>query len=143
MQVGDELAPYVFEVDRSQLRLFAKAIGETRAEYVDGAAARAAGWRDLPAPATFAFSIAMNPANPFDMLDAIGAELAQVLHGGQAFEYFAPICAGDAIVVRRRLVEAFEKKNGALKFFVFEARLDNEDGETFCIARQTVVVRAQ
>jgi acyl dehydratase len=142
MQVGDELAPYAFEVDRSQLRLFAKAIGEMRAEYSDCAAARAAGWRDLPAPPTFAFTIAMNPSTPFDMLDAIGAKLAQVLHGGQAFEYFAPICAGDVISVRRRLVEAFEKKNGALRFFVFEAQLDNEAGETLCIARQTVVVRA-
>lgn len=142
LNVGDELPQLVFEVDRSQLRLFAKAIGEQRPEYLESAAARAAGYRDIVAPPTFAFGISINPASQFEIIEAVGADLGSVLHGEQSFDYKQPICAGDLIFVHRRLAEAYEKKNGALKFFVVEGHLDNAAGEILCETRQTIVVRS-
>lgn len=79
--LGRQLSSFTFDVERSQLLLFAKAIGEQRPMYLDVDAARAAGYRDLPAPATFPFTIGMNPADQFDMLKAIDVDPARVLHG--------------------------------------------------------------
>jgi len=142
--VGRDLGTFTFDVERSQLRLFAKAIGETRTLYTDTAAARAAGYRDVPAPPTFAFSIGMNPDDPFDMLRALGVDLARVLHGEQSFEYSRPICAGDRVRVHRKVVDAYEKRGGALAFFVVQLTYeDARSRELFCTARQTIIVRSQ
>lgn len=143
-RIGREAPVFEVTVEPFQLRLFAKAIGETRREYLDPAAARAMGYRDLPAPPTFAFSLAMRPQDPFDLLRLLDVDLARVLHGEQSFEYFEPICAGDRVRVSRRVVEAYEKKGGALQFYVAEVRCDDAATErTFCTARQTIAVRAK
>lgn len=142
--IGLEFEAFTFDVERSQLRLFAKAIGETRPLFTDAEAAIAAGYSDLPAPPTFAFSIGMNPADPFDMLKALKVDLARVLHGDQSFEYVRAICAGDRIRVRRKVTEAYQKKGGALTFFVLSLIYeDARSGDLFCKARQTVVVRGE
>jgi len=141
--IGRQFEEFSFEVERSQLRLFAKAIGETRPVYTDIQAARAAGYRDLPIPATFPFTIGMNPDDPFDMIRALGVDLATVLHGEQSFEYSKPICAGDCVKVKREVVEAYQKKGGALTFFVVRLRYeDARTEELFCIARQVIVSRS-
>ena len=140
--IGRQLSSFTFDVERSQLRLFAKSIGEKRAMYLDVDAAKAAGYRDLPAPPTFPFTIGMNPADQFDMLKAIDVDLARVLHGEQSFEYFGPICAGDRVRVKREIVDAYEKKSGALSFFVIGLIYeDARSAKPFCTARQVVVAR--
>lgn len=142
--IGLDLGTFTFDVERSQLRLFATAIGETRPLYTDPAAARAAGYRDVPAPPTFAFSIGMNPDDPFDMLKSLNVDLAKVLHGEQSFEYTMPICAGDRVRVRRSVVDAYQKKGGALNFFVVQ--LTYEDARScarLCTARQTIIARSE
>src|SRR5579872_3115196 len=98
-KVGVKAEPFEVDVERFQLRLFAQAVDETRPEYIDVDAARAAGYRDLPAPPTFAFSIAMRPDDPFDLLRLLKLDLSRVLHGEQSFEYLEPICAGDRVRV--------------------------------------------
>lgn len=141
--IGLTMPPFVFEIERFQLRLFAQAVGETRSIYLDVDAAQAAGFRDLPALPTFAFTIGMPPQAPFDLLEALELDLRGVLHGEQSFTYFRPMCAGDRVRVHRKVVEAYERKGGALQFFVVEMRLEPEaGGELFCMARQTIVMRA-
>lgn len=140
--IGRQLSSFTFDVERSQLRLFAKAIGENRPMYLDVDAAKAAGYRDLPAPPTFPFTIGMNPDDPFDMLKTIDVDLARLLHGEQSFEYFGPICAGDRVRVKREIIDAYEKKGGALSFFVIGFTYeDARSAEPFCTARQILVAR--
>jgi len=50
-------APLSVDVERGQLRFFAKATASTDAVYSDIAAAKQAGHRDLPVPPTFFFSL--------------------------------------------------------------------------------------
>jgi hypothetical protein len=86
----------------------------------------------------------MNPEDPFDMFKWLGADLAKILHGEQSFEYFEPICAGDCVRVRRKVVDAYQKKSAALTFFVIQ--LTYEDARSFevhCAARQTLIVRSE
>ena len=52
--IGRTFPRHSADVESGRLRLFAKATGETRPEYIDEDAARAAGHPSLPAPPTFA-----------------------------------------------------------------------------------------
>lgn len=60
--IGHELPPSVLPIERSRLQFFAKAIGETDPVYTDAAAARDAGYPDLPAPPTFLFAAELDSA---------------------------------------------------------------------------------
>lgn len=143
-KVGLELPAFEVDVERFQLRLFAAAIGERRPEYLEVEAARAAGYPDLPAPPTFAFSIAMRPDDAFDLLRLLDLGVARVLHGGQSFKYVHPICAGDRVRVNRKVVDAYEKKGGSLQFFIVEVTYsDARSGRDLIRARQTIIHRPE
>src|SRR4029453_14993234 len=100
--IGRTFAPHSAEVEAGRLRLFAKATGETRPEYVDEAAARAAGHPSLPAPPTYAACLYLDETDPFAWLRDLGIDIAQVLHAAQAFGYFEPIHAGDRLTFKSR-----------------------------------------
>ena len=140
--VGKTYAPFTVEVEKGRLRLFAKAIGETNPVYTDEAAARAAGYRSLPAPPTFGFTIAMDAEQPFLILDDLGVDKTRSMHGEQSFVYRNDICAGDVITGQQKVVEMYSKKGGALWFIVTETALVNQDKQPVCDLRTTIVVRS-
>ena len=114
-----ELAPISIELDRSQLRLFAKAIGETDPVYTDVGAARAAGYPDLPAPPSFlGNAIELAIPDPLDWLAVLGVDISNTLHGEQAIDYRAMAFAGDGLVFHRSIGDVYLKKRGALEFIV-------------------------
>ena len=51
--IGHVFPAFTAEVERGRLRFFAKAIGGSNPIYTDEEAAKAAGYRALPAPPTF------------------------------------------------------------------------------------------
>ena len=95
--IGHEFAPLRVEVEPGRLRQFAKAVGETRPEYVDVEAARQLGWPALPVPPTFLFCLEMEQPDPWHFMGLMGIDLARVLHGEQEFNYLAPAWAGDTL----------------------------------------------
>jgi len=139
--VGKEYPCFAMEVEKGRLRLFAQAIGETDPVYLDEQAARAAGYRSLPAPPTFPFTIAMEANQPLLVLDDLGVDKTRSVHGEQSFTYYRDICAGDTITGRQRVAEMFEKKGGALLFITTETRLTNQNDEPVCDLRTVIVVR--
>jgi hypothetical protein len=113
------LEPLHIDMERGQLRLFAKAIGETNPVYTDVAAARAAGYPDLPAPPSFlgnAIELAM--PDPLAWLAAIGVDTSNTLHGEQTIDYRTMAFAGDSLVFHRSISDVYLKKRGALEFIV-------------------------
>lgn len=139
--VDKEYPPFSVEVEKHWLRGFAAAIGADYPIYSDEAAARAAGYRSLPAPPTFPFALIMEANQSFMILDELGIDKRHAMHAEQSFAYFADICAGDVITGRQKVVDVYDKKNGAMEFIVTEIRLDNQRGEHVCDLRITVVVR--
>jgi acyl dehydratase len=139
--IGKEYPPFTVEVEKRWVRSFAEAIGETNPVYFDESAARAAGYRSLPAPPTFPFALIMDRNQSFMILDELGIDKRRAMHGEQSFVYHADLCAGDVVTGRQRVVDVYDKKNGALEFLVTDIRLDNERGEHVCDLRTTVVVR--
>jgi acyl dehydratase len=141
--IGYNFPPHSADVEAGRLRLFAKAIGETRPEYVDAEVARAAGHPGLPAPPTFAMCLEFETPDPYRWLALLGIDLAMILHGGQSFRYLAPIYAGDRLTFASRIEDIYGKKSGTLTFVVKETDVTNQHGARVAELRSTVVIRAQ
>ena len=139
--IGRKFSPHTVEVEKGRLRFFAKAIGETNPVYNDEEAAMAAGYRDLPAPPTFAFCLEMDVPNPFAVFEALGINLGKVLHGEQHFTYYEPIFAGNRITFESTISDIYDKKDGALEFVIRDITVTNQDGVRVADLRSVIVVR--
>jgi N-terminal half of MaoC dehydratase len=114
-----EIASISFDVERGRLRFFARTIGLTDPIYFDVDAARRAGHPDLPVPPTFlSNSLELELPDPLGWLAALGGDLTKTTHAAQKFNYFALAYAGDSLLLRRRVVDVYTKKDGQLEFVV-------------------------
>lgn len=139
--IGHALPASVLPIERTRLQFFAKAIGETDPVYTDVAAARDAGYPDLPAPPTFLFAAELDSGASNQLLDDLQIPLSKLLHGEQSFSYHRPACAGDTVTVRSTLSEIYDKKNGALEFVVKTSRATNQRDELVAELRTVLVCR--
>ena len=60
-------------------------------------------------------------------------------HGGQEFVWGPPVVAGDEVATEVEVKDAADR--GDLRFYVFESRSTNQDGETVCTGTWTNIVR--
>ncbi len=139
--IGRRLPVHSADVEAGRLRLFAKAIGETRPEYVDDAAARASGRPGLLAPPTFALALDLEVPDPFAWMSELGVDIRQILHGGERFRYFAPIHAGDRLTYVSHVADVMHKKNGAMTIVIKETTVTNQHGVRVAELRATIIVR--
>lgn len=139
--IGHEQVPSVFALERTRMQFFAKAIGETDPVYTDIAAAKEAGYADLPALPTFVFSAELDSGTLLGLLDDLGIPIAKLLHGEQSFTYHRPACAGDTVTVRSKITDIYEKKGGALEFVVKTSRVTNQRDELVAELRAVLVCR--
>lgn len=139
--IGYQLKPSVLTVDRTRLQFFAKAIGEKDPVYVDPAAAKAAGYADVPAPPTFLFAAELDSGANDQLLADLGIPLAKLLHGEQSFRYLQPVCAGDTVTVQSTITDIYDKKGGKLEFAVKDSKVTNQRDELVAELRTVLVVR--
>mgnify|MGYP003385501122 CR=1 FL=1 len=140
-KIGHEFNSFTFDVEKGRLCFFADAIGETNPIYKDETAARNAGYKTIPAPATYMMSIELGSPDFLPALTLLNMDIGRILHGSQEFEYPGTIYAGDKITASSKIIDIFDKKGGALEFVVLESSYTNQDGELVGKARQTVVYR--
>jgi acyl dehydratase len=139
--IGHELPVSVILIERGRLRFFAEATGDARAVYSSAAAARAAGFSDLPAPPTFLFAAELDSGASDQLLAALNIPIAKLLHGEQGFTYHRAVCVGDTVTVRSIISDIYEKKNGALEFVVKTSRAHNQHDELVAELRSVLVCR--
>lgn len=139
--LGHELPASVLPIEHTRLQFFAKAIGETDPVYTDAAAARDAGYPDLPAPPTFLFAAELDSGAAFRLIEQLEIPIARLLHGEQSFSYHRPACVGDTVTVRSTVTDIYDKKNGALEFVVKASRATNQAGELVAEMRTVLVCR--
>ncbi len=97
--VGVEEAPLVYEVEKSGIRLFARAVGHTDPVYYDEACALARGFRSLPAPEGFLGT----PVLPAE-------QAGRVLNGANEYHYYGvPVCAGDLLTAVAKTLDFWEQ----------------------------------
>lgn len=128
-------------VELGQLKLFAKAIGESDPIHFDQAAAEAAGLRAPLAPPTFSYALGALAFGSESWSEELGIDPASLLHGEQTFEYFQPIHAGDVLLLQRQVVDRYEKKGGKLSFVVVDTSATNQRNELCVRSRMVGVIQ--
>jgi acyl dehydratase len=139
-------------VERSAIAALARALHDPNPIYVDADAARAAGFRDVPAPPTF-LSVApfwgvfaelqpegSTPSPTVAVLDGYARQGGLTMHGEQGYEYRRPIVAGDVLDYDVEVVDSYVKGN--ITFTVSITRFtDAATGELVAIARNNFLNR--
>ena len=139
--IGRSLPPHEAVVEAGRLRLFAKATGEDRPEYLDHAAALAAGFPGLLAPPSFLFALENDVPDAMAWLRMLGMDIGRVLHGEQSFTYERQVFAGDVLTFRPRITDIYDKKGGALEFVVRDTGIVDETGAQVAELRMVAVYR--
>ncbi len=146
--VGVESEPYPVEVTTSHVRLFARAVGHTDPVYYDEDAARAAGYRNLPAPPGYLGTPIFDPTKcdptfgaPRRGVRSFHVPYRRVLNGGTEIEYHDTICAGDRLMMSSRIA-SFDEKVGSLGpmlITVTETLYRDEAGKLVALMRGTMI----
>jgi len=139
--IGYEVPPTLWDVEKGRIRFFAEVIGNADPIYLDEAAAKAAGYRNVVAPPTFIFGAESDSGVLMKLLDTLKIDLREVLHGEQRFDYHAPVCAGDTLRFQTRVADIYDKKDGALEFVVNDTKVTNQLGEHVADLHSVIVVR--
>ena len=139
--IGYEVPPTLWDVEKGRIRFFAEVIGTADPIYLDDAAAKAAGYRNVVAPPTFIFGAESDSGVLMKLLDTLKIDLREVLHGEQRFDYHAPVCAGDTLRFQTRVADIYDKKDGALEFVVNDTKVTNQFGEHVADLHAVIVVR--
>ena len=118
-EIGAESPPWTLEVDKTMIRLFARAVGHADPVYYDEAEAKKAGYRSLPTPPGYLGTPIFNPksAGGGPMGRNRGAQpsrpLNRVLNGGTVIEQIEDICAGDTLTATSH-VASYEERQGSI-----------------------------
>jgi acyl dehydratase len=126
-------------VDAASLTAFAAAVGSSDPVHTSAEAARAAGYRDVIAPPTFAVTIAQQCDRQLIEDPEAGIDFTRVVHGEQRFVHHRPITAGDE-VVGTLTVDAVREAGGHA-MVTTRTELVTTGGEALCTATSTIVIR--
>ena len=142
-RIGVESAPVTLEIDKTSVRMFARAVGYTDPVYYDEEAARAAGYRGLPAPPGYLGTPVYDPNRRGERTAQLDVEprrpLKRMLNGGTDVEYLADVCAGD-VLTSTSAVASIEEREGRLgEMLITTTRTTyrNEQGETVAVMTGT------
>jgi acyl dehydratase len=120
-EIGVESDPWPYEVTTTGIRAFARGVGYEDPVYYDAEAARAAGYRRLPAPPCYLGTPVFLPGRSdivFSGPPGTGPRprygLEHVLDGGTEVVYERPVGAGETLMVTNRLVDLQAKQSRSL-----------------------------
>jgi len=137
--VGKVYPPYTYEVGKEKIREYAFAVGEDNPVYFDREQAKAAGFRDVPAPPMFAVVYSAGSVGPAVLDPEVGINFPMMVHGSQEFVWGEQVCAGDAIITETTVKEIADR--GGMGFYVFESVSRNQDGQEVVRGTWTNIVR--
>ena len=156
--IGKPTGTTVVTVERGQLALFADAVNDDEPDLPRCRGPQpTAGLPGIPAPPTYPFVMGNFGAFPElqaedapagnPMAEVLGPLMANggfILHGEQEFTYHRPVLAGDVLVGRGTVADAYQKesKGRTMTFVVVEtAWSDQATGEPVCTSRMNIIHR--
>ena len=139
--IGHEFKAFSAIAEAGKVKLFCKAIGEEDPIYVDEAAAKKAGYARTPVPPTFLQAITNDDPEKGGLLKLLNVDIGLILHGEQHYDYFAPVYVGDRITCQQKVVDMYDKKDGALWFVVSETSMKDQSGKLVAKGTGITVVR--
>ena len=128
-----------YAVDAAMLSAFAEAVGSTDPVHHSADAARAAGYRDVIAPPTFAVSLAQQCDAQYIRDPEAGIDFSRVVHGEQRFVHHRPITAGDEVM--GVLTVDSIRQAGGHSMVTTRTELSAADGTALSTSTSTIVVR--
>lgn len=143
--IGKESDPYTLEVDKTSIRMFARAVGHTDPIFYDEAAAKAAGYRSLVAPPGYLGTPIFNPASAGRRGFAPGPQpsrpLNRILNGGTEIEYLDDICAGDVLTATSHVASYDEREGsiGQMLITTTKTVYRNQDGKVVAVMTGTAI----
>jgi hypothetical protein len=147
-EIGKESEPWTCEVDKLQIRMFARSVGHTDPVYYDEAEAKKAGYRSLPCPPGYLGTSIYDPrtSDPtFGGRRGAGPgpqpsrPLKRILNGGTEIEMLEDICAGDVLTARTHIASLEERKGsiGDMLITTSKTVYTNQDGKVVAIMTGT------
>lgn len=147
--IGQESDPWTYEVTTTSVRAFARGVGYTDPVYFDVNAAKAAGYRSLPAPPTYLGTPVFIPgrsddtfSNPREGQPRVNHGLKNVLDGATEVDYYEDICAGDTLTGVSRVADlrvSDSKAIGKMLIVSIETRYTNQSGKLAALLRSQVI----
>jgi len=136
-----------FSVEAGKVEEFARATHNEDPIHRDEAAARAAGYDRIPAPATFLIGKQFPRYQPDDHPEEVpfdlGFDMGQVLHGEQEFRFHRPLFVGDVLTGDTTLTDVYQREgeDGPMTFAVLETTVSDRDGNPIATDRITIIER--
>ena len=133
-----ESEPSVYEIEKEPIRRWAEAIGDPNPLYRDAEYARQRGYGDIIAPPGFvgqyAFPVKLGRAQR-----RVASPFQRNLNGGNEYEFFKPVQAGDILTATTKLVDLHERQGrlGTMLFQIYETTYKNQKGEVVVKCRGT------
>lgn len=136
--IGVESEPSVYEIEKEAIRRWAEAIGDPNPLYRDEEYAKKKGYRSIIAPPGFVAQYAY-PVKAGQERVRFRTPFTRMLNGGNEYEFFKPVQAGDVLTSTSKLAELFEREGrmGKMLFIINETTYKNQDGEVVAIQRGT------
>ena len=137
--LGVESAPIHYDVEKGAIRKFVEAIGDPDPIYRDEKAAQAAGFKTIVAPPTFLCTFRAQELP--DLKIVFGGRVR--LNGGNEYEYYKPVYAGDIITVTAKYANVAERtgRTGKMVFVFTDLTFTNQQGEVVATGRNTGIMR--
>ncbi len=138
--IGKETEATTVTINPESSKAFARVVGEMDPLYHDEAAARAAGYSNVLAPPTYPIAFMAESMNP-ELFFELELNLPSIVHGEQEFIYFQPIVTGQALTMKGRIADMWEKvgRSGTLDFVVMEAAASDANGQPVYTSRLTLI----
>lgn len=150
--VGVESESWTVEIDRTAVRMFARAVGYTDRLFYDEAFAKSLGYRSLPCPPHFLGASVFDPSSsdptasiPAWVRGRIRSPYQRLLNGGNDVQYLNhgpedALCARDVLQATVVLANISERVGsiGPMLITVSETRY-RRDGSLIAIMRDTLI----
>ena len=140
--IGVESAPRRNEVDKTWVRMFARAVGYTDPVFYDEEEAKRRGFRSLPAPPGYLGTPVFDPRSAGEGGPGnrrFRSPFKRVLNGGTEIEYLGQICAGDVLTAISKIADISETSGrlGPMLVTITEPAYPTQNGEVVAKSRGT------
>jgi Acyl dehydratase len=144
-KLGYSFPPFLITLERGKIHELAAAIGDENPLYHDVAAAKAAGYQDIPlsptGPTMFTF---WGNTQLWEQLRGVGINVMRILHGEEEYEYLAPIQPGDTLTGVTTIVDGKSRRGkdgSSMDVVTTETSYTNQEHVLVLRAKTVFVVR--
>jgi peroxisomal enoyl-CoA hydratase 2 len=130
-----------YPVEKGKIREFSMAIMEDNPIFYDDQSAKQEGFRSIPAPLTYSQTLSFWNRNK-PPLKILGLDRRYILHGGQEYEYFKPIVAGDILTAVCKLEDVYAKvgsRGGKMLFVVLKTEFFDQQSSLVLSYKQILI----